>query len=72
MCMTLVAVGGLMRNAAPPHLPVIRACHWVYEGAGRPQLFVGLMERLHLSDTLRVLIKADGLELEARSGSVGR
>ena len=29
-----------------PHVPVIQACHWIYDGAGRPQLFVGLMERL--------------------------
>lgn len=42
-----------------PHLPVIHSCSWVLDRLGRPQLFVGILERLRRSDTLRPLIKAD-------------
>lgn len=47
------------RTCRSPHVPVIHSCTWVHDGAGRPQLFVGLMERLHRSTVLRALIKAD-------------
>lgn len=44
---------------ASPHVPRVHSLTWIKDGQGRPQLFVGLMERLQPSTALRTLIKAD-------------
>lgn len=44
---------------ASAHVPRIQSLTWIKDGHGRPQLFVGIMERLRRSDALRALIKAD-------------
>ena len=48
------------RTYPSPHVPVIHSCTWVHDGAGRPQLFIGLMERLHKTAVARPWIRPDG------------
>ena len=44
---------------ASPHLPRIRSCSWVHDPAGRPVLFVGVLERLRPTSTAKHWLRQD-------------